>query len=155
MSANMSETGADIGSMLNMGMAEGIESSMDASLAAGGAAAQELIAHVKAILGVQSPSTVFAAIGGFLGAGMAQGISGSTGDVTGAASKMGGDAVKAVVPGAGGAANDNAGGKPGAGSGTYIEHLEIHANSAAEGKEAAEAFKKEMNATVRRVGNEG
>jgi hypothetical protein len=151
----MTQGGTDIGGALNDGMAQGIIATMDQAIAAGGASAEALIARVRAALGVHSPSTVFAEIGGFLSEGMAQGIAGGQSKVNAAVGKMGAGAASAVVPGAGGAggaANDN--GKA-AGGGTTIEHLEIHANDAEGGRQAAEEFSRALNAKVRRVGNEG
>lgn len=148
---------AEAGVQMMEGLIQGIEDGAAGVIEAVVSVCSSAIAAARAILNINSPSRVFAEIGGSTAEGMAGGIADGTGAVTGAATKMGTAAANAaVVPGKGGAAaNDNAGDKAGAGAGTYIAHLEIHANDAAGGKEAAEAFKKEMNATVRRVGNEG
>jgi hypothetical protein len=53
------------------------------------AAIQGVTTRAREILGVQSPSTVFAEIGGFIGEGMANGIAASTGVVAEAVNRMG------------------------------------------------------------------
>lgn len=162
MKANMLDSGADIGGMLNEGMAQGIENSMDRALDAGGASAQAIIAHVKAILGIHSPSEVFRTIGDFTGEGMVVGLQGSANRVAAAAGKLAGHAIAgasggtgAYVPAAGGAANNNAGG--GAGGGVTINggiHVIVqgHAGGKADeqGDEIARAIDKGIRDYMRR-----
>ena len=93
------------------------------------------------------PSAVFAEIGSYTAQGMAVGITGGSGGVKAAASSMAAGAVGA----AGGGAAAGIGGSIGSGAAIHIEHLEIHANDAAGGKAAADAFEQRLNDKFRKV----
>lgn len=88
--------GLDIGSALNLGMVQGIEDNADASIAAGGAMAQRLIDHVRAILQVNSPSEVFSDIGGYTALGFAQGVDNNAHHAANAAASMASGAAGAA-----------------------------------------------------------
>ncbi len=160
MTDSMTESGTDIGGALNMGMVAGIESTMSESLAAGGASAQALIEHVRAILGVHSPSAVFEEIGGFVGQGMAGGVAGSTGGVTKAVGGMAAAAVGAGTGAAGAAPSGGGGGAAnGNGGGSVTVQVTVQAkpgeSSEETGKKVGDAAAVVIQQTVRRIAGRG
>jgi hypothetical protein len=101
----------DLGQGFNEGqqIGNGLVSGLGQSITDNDAAIREYINQVPAIardeLGIKSPSRVFAEIGQFLGLGMAQGISESTGLVAAAAANMGKVAVDQADASVGGVLN--------------------------------------------------
>lgn len=146
------------------GFVSGIDSKAGAVAEAVVRAAGNAIAAAKRILGIASPSRVFAEIGDYTGQGFALGIDGAANDVVHSARTMAQDAAAASAavgmmgPGLlpGGAANANgrgarggsgaaaAAGAGGAKAGNVYQFaagaIVIHANSKAEGEAAAEGF---------------
>lgn len=90
--ASWTKVGAD----LIDGLWEGIKATMRKPLEAIGDLSKKLPQWAKDLLGIKSPSTVFMGIGSDIGAGLAQGISGSVSVVKASAEKMGRDAVSAA-----------------------------------------------------------
>jgi hypothetical protein len=78
------------------GLVDGLTARMTERLPEVQAAMQMVTDAARAQLGIQSPSTVFAEIGGFIGEGLAQGIASTNGIVTQAVSAMGAGAVGAT-----------------------------------------------------------
>jgi hypothetical protein len=79
---------ADIGNKIMEGFIVGIVGAGPAVLKALGGVVTGAIDSAKALLGIASPSRVFAEIGAFTGEGMAQGVEGATGGVQGALESM-------------------------------------------------------------------
>lgn len=98
--------GQMMGAAIVNGAVLGVVQQMEAQRAALGEAFGQITGIAKEALGIQSPSTVFAEIGRFLGMGMAQGINDST--------TLVGDAVKGMTGTAVGAANEGVSGILGA-----------------------------------------
>lgn len=118
------------------------------------------ITAAKEALGIHSPSRVFAEIGDYTTQGMAVGIDGGVGNVTGAVNRMAAKTSGAAVgvpsaAAAGASAGAQAAANGNSGVGIHIEHLEIHANDAAGGAAAAEAFKRGLTDFARRTGTQG
>jgi len=144
--AKMLQFGTD----LIMGLVNGIKGSAGAVIGAITGAVGGAISSAKRLLGIASPSKVFAEIGGFT----AEGFAGGVDDGASAAQ----DAMAAMVepPAAGGfSAFDAAAGKAGgaeaapgkadkAGPTVQINSLVIHASDAAGGKAAADAFEAQL-----------
>ena len=89
--SNSSATGAAVAD----GMINGMRDQMAIRLREVAAIMQQVIDQANATFGVESPSTVFAAIGDYIGQGLAQGISSSSGMVKAAVATMGAGAVSA------------------------------------------------------------
>ncbi len=79
---------AEVGSNIITGLVNGITSAGPAVLKALGGVVQGAVDGAKKLLGIASPSKVFAEIGGFTAEGMAVGVEGATGDVQGALETM-------------------------------------------------------------------
>jgi len=90
-SSNSFSTGAAIAD----GLVDGVTSRMAERQPEVDAVMQSVTDRARALFGVQSPSTVFAEIGGFIGQGLANGISTTQGIVSSAVSAMGSGAVAA------------------------------------------------------------
>jgi hypothetical protein len=88
----------EIGQQIVSGLIDGIK----AKIGAAGEAIKELgtsvVTGLKSLLGIRSPSRVFAALGGFLGDGLSQGMRASLGVVRAAAGAMAGAAMVALSP---------------------------------------------------------
>ena len=162
----LSLAASDAGGNIVDGLAGGIRAKAGAVADAVVAAASNAIAAAKRILGIASPSRVFAQIGDFTAQGFAIGIDGAANDVVDSARAMARDAAGAasavammgpssIAPGAASNANaSGAGGSAGAGAAAsagggggrvYQFHFAagavvIQASSAAAGKEAGDAF---------------
>lgn len=91
-SSNSFSTGQNIA----YGLRDGLNAGMVEVMPEIGAAMQAVTDQAKATLGIQSPSTVFAGIGGFIGQGLAEGIASTNGIVAAAVSSMGQGAVGAT-----------------------------------------------------------
>jgi hypothetical protein len=153
-----------LGSQLITGLAEGIAAGAGAVISAITGAVGGAISAAKSMLGIASPSKVFAGIGDNTAEGFAGGVEDSTdaahqamatmvspdaaleqaqlsGDVSSVQSLQGLDAA-AQAPAAQAAAPDAAGAAPGGSGGpaVHIENLTIQANDKAGGEEAAESF---------------
>lgn len=70
------------GKDLMLGLAKGIGNSVGAVVSKAREAAGRVVSSVKSFFGISSPSKVFKEIGGFLDAGLAEGISGNAGVVS-------------------------------------------------------------------------
>jgi len=97
--ANFFQQGQDIGNALIDGMTDGLTSSLSRAVDAAGAVADAVVAHVKSILGIHSPSTVFGEIGYYSVAGFAGAVDTHAHMASAAAARM--------AYGAANAANDN------------------------------------------------
>jgi phage-related protein len=86
------------GKDLIMGLVHGIENAAGAAWDAVKKGLGGLVSGAKHLLGIGSPSKVFASIGGFMMAGLTRGIVGSTQPVLNAASKAVGQIVGAFAP---------------------------------------------------------
>lgn len=84
------------GAAIADGMVDGLTLRMTERLPEVAAAAQMVTDTARATLGIQSPSTVFAEIGAFIGQGLANGIASTNGIVATAVSAMGTGAVGAT-----------------------------------------------------------
>lgn len=95
--SNFASDFVQAGSDLVAGMVEGITSNAGAIVEAVINACGNAIKAAEHILGIGSPSRVFAAIGGFTAQGMAGGITGGTSHVTSAVNRMGAAAAAAAA----------------------------------------------------------
>lgn len=103
----------DVGAAIVQGMADGITSGGQAVIAAVTGVASAATAAAKKALGIQSPSKVFAEIGGYTSEGMAQGVDDGTDAVQGSLEAM-------VAPPAVDAAASAPGARAGSGGGTTV-----------------------------------
>lgn len=149
------------------GFVSGIDGKASAVADAVVRAAGNAIAAAKRILGIASPSRVFAEIGDYTGQGFALGIDGAANDVVHSARTMAKDAAAASAavgmmgPGflPGGATNSNGRGARAGGTGAaaaasagtaaqrptfHIENVTIHASTEAGGAAAARGFYQEL-----------
>jgi TP901 family phage tail tape measure protein len=78
----------DVGLNLMRGLANGIMNAGSFVINAALGVARKVVGAVKGALGIQSPSRVFAEVGGFTALGMAQGIMGRTPDVVSSVQRM-------------------------------------------------------------------
>jgi hypothetical protein len=114
---SLSQVGTDMVS----GLAAGIANAGPAVLNAMKGVVTGAVSSAKKLLGIASPSKVFAEIGGYTGEGMAQGVEGSTDTVQGAMETM----VAPPIDAAGG--GDAAPAAPAASGGGAVFNIEINA----------------------------
>ncbi len=101
---------SEIGTNLMLGLADGITGAAGAVLKAMTGAVQGAIDGAKSLLGIASPSKVFAEIGGHTAEGMAVGVDEGASDVQGSLEAM--VAPPAVAPSIAGASAPSKGGSP-------------------------------------------
>lgn len=102
---------------LIMGLANGVRSAASAAIEAVTGVVGNMANAVTSFAGIQSPSTLFAEFGGYMGAGLAVGIEGAVPRVTGASTGLAGAAVAPVASAAG------AGGRASSGLGEVHLHV--------------------------------
>ena len=88
----------DIGQQIVSGLIDGIKSRLGAARDAVVGLGESVRDGLKNLLGIRSPSRVFAEMGGFLGDGLSQGMRASLGVVKAAAGAMAGAAMVALSP---------------------------------------------------------
>jgi TP901 family phage tail tape measure protein len=88
----------DIGQQIVSGLIDGIKAKLGAARDAVLSLGATVRDGLKNLLGIRSPSRVFAELGGFLGDGLSQGMRASLGAVRAAAGAMAGAAMMALAP---------------------------------------------------------
>lgn len=116
---------ADIGSAMIDGLVSGISGAAGAVLGAITGAVGGAISAAKSLLGIASPSKVFAQLGGHTAAGFVEGVDGGAGKVEAAAGGLADAATSGAAKGAAGAP----GGAAGGGKTVTIGELHIHTDA--------------------------
>ncbi len=158
--AIFSGEGPSIGTFLSEGIANGLN--IDVVVAKIQGMGSAMIAAIKAVLLVKSPSRVFEEIGGYTSEGMAIGIDRGSGAAAKASRRMGASVAAAGSEGAMGgrvpsAANDGAEGGAG-GEGIHVHvHVQVRDGASAQeqGQAAGNAAAKEIRGMLRRVAVRG
>lgn len=139
------------------GLTSGIVAGMSKAVAAAGKVAAAVIARVKSILGIRSPSTVFADIGANTVGGFTNAVNGNAGKASAAAANMAkgaANAARGAVGGFGPSGTAGGGRSPGSGGGMVLNiapgAIVIH--GAGDGKAAGKAAIDELSSYVRRMG---
>ncbi len=122
----------DAGSAIITGLIEGIQAQFPLATAAIKFLANALSGDFNAMLGIQSPSRVFAELGGFVSQGLALGIEGSEGRAVEAVSRLGRALPRAAAAGALGASFAAVPAYAGTGGSSTATsaHIEIHVHAA-------------------------
>lgn len=110
---------ADAGRQLIQGLINGIRGMASSLISAATGVVSDAVAAAKRLLGIGSPSRVFAGFGHMMMLGMVQGIEGASGLVLGATNNVMGGSVAVAAAGAGGL-------NAGAGNQETHYHLEYH-----------------------------
>lgn len=87
------------GQALGEGLTQGIEETRDGALAMAGDTALAVISETKLAYGIESPSTVFAGIGGDLMAGLSQGLEDQREAIISKATSIGGSVIDGLTAG--------------------------------------------------------